>query len=189
MGNSGQGSCFCVRVKCYGNSLFAWSYRTKIVVGGRKIKQLGLRSLGNEGFGTGVFACCMRQILYMRRSNITASIVSIIQNEINHFCHITSILMMKLTQVTLRTFTARELYDDWAMIKHWLRDDWAMIRHWLKDNWAMIDRWLSDHWAWTERWLSDDQALTERWLSDDWSMIELWLSINWTMIERWLSIN
>ena len=53
--------------------LFAWSYKTKIVVGGRKIKQLDFQSLSCEGFGTGVFAGCMRQILFMRRSNVTAS--------------------------------------------------------------------------------------------------------------------
>ena len=45
------------------------------VVGGRKIKQLDLERLGYEGFGTCVFACCMRQILLMRRSNKTASTV------------------------------------------------------------------------------------------------------------------
>ena len=47
--------------------------RTKIVVGGRKIKQLDLQILGYEGFGTGVFACFMRQFLFMQRSNKTAS--------------------------------------------------------------------------------------------------------------------
>ena len=46
IGNSGQGSCSCARNKCFGKSLFARSYRTKIVVGGRKIKQLDLKSLG-----------------------------------------------------------------------------------------------------------------------------------------------
>ena len=50
-------------------------HRRKIVVGGRKIKQLDLQSLGYEGFGTGVFAFCMRQILFIRKSNITASTV------------------------------------------------------------------------------------------------------------------
>ena len=71
----GKGSYFCAHKKYFGKSLFAWSYRTKIVEGCRKIKQLDLQSLGYEGFGTGVFACCMPHILFMQRSNITASTV------------------------------------------------------------------------------------------------------------------
>ena len=49
--NSGEAKCFCARNKCFGKSLFGWSYRTKIVVGGRKIKQLDLHSLGYEDSG------------------------------------------------------------------------------------------------------------------------------------------
>ena len=67
LGNSGQGSSFCVRDKWFGKLLFASSYKTK--------KQLDLQSLSYEGFGIGVLACCMRQTLFMRRSNITASTV------------------------------------------------------------------------------------------------------------------
>ena len=65
LGTLGQGSCFCARNKCCGNLLFVWSYGTKIVLGGRKIKQLDLQSLGYDGFRTDVFACFMLQILFM----------------------------------------------------------------------------------------------------------------------------
>ena len=46
LGNLGQGSGLCARNKCFGKSLFAWSYIRKIVLGGRKNKASGFTEPG-----------------------------------------------------------------------------------------------------------------------------------------------